>query len=250
VTLCDGQSLMEQARIIKSDEELALMQWTMRVCESGMQRMYEENKPGISEQELWAWLHFENMRNGGEWIETRLVASGPRTNPWMHECSGRIMQEGDIFSFDTDLIGPYGYIADVSRAWTVGNVAPTNQQKDLYRMAYDQVMTNAAMLKPGITYRELSERAWPIPQSCYKNRYCFVMHGVGMCDEFPGVAHWGEDWDSSGNDGVLQENMTISVESYIGEDGGHEGIKLEQQYLITKDGPVSMCRFPWEDSWL
>lgn len=250
VEISHGQSLMEQARIIKSEQELALMQWTMQVCESGMQKMYDENKPGLTEQELWAWLHHENIRNGGEWIETRLVGSGPRTNPWMHEANDRVMQAGDLFCFDTDLIGPYGYIADVSRAWTVGHVAPSEQQKSLYRLAYEQIMTNAELIKPGVSYREFSEKAWPIPERFYDNRYCFVMHGVGMCDEFPGVAHWGEDWNKCGNDGVIQKNMTLSVESYIGEQGGSEGIKLEQQYRVTSNGVKSMCAFPWEHDWL
>ena len=250
VEICNGQSLMEQARLIKSEDELELMQWTMRVCEAGMQKMYDENKAGMTEQQLWAWLHHENIRNGGEWIETRLVASGTRTNPWMQEASDRVMQAGELFCFDTDLIGPYGYIADVSRAWTVGHVAPTEDQKSLYRLAYDQIMTNADLIKPGVSYREFSEKAWPIPERFYDNRYCFIMHGVGMCDEFPGVAHWGEDWEKCGNEGVIEENMTLSVESYIGERDGKEGVKLEQQYRVTSNGVESMCEFPWQLDWL
>lgn len=94
------------------------------MCERGIQRMHDELRPGMTENELWAWLHYENVRHGGEWIETRLLASGPRTNPWMQESSDRVMQEGEIVCFDTDLIGPYGYCADISRAWTVGHVSP------------------------------------------------------------------------------------------------------------------------------
>ncbi|MBB1488506.1 M24 family metallopeptidase [Oceanospirillum sediminis] len=250
ITLVEGHSLMEEARLIKSAEELELMRWTIRVCEQGIQRMHDELRPGMTENELWAWLHFENIRNGGEWIETRLLSSGPRTNPWMQEASDRVMQEGEIVSFDTDLIGPYGYCADISRAWTVGHVPPTDEQRRLYQLAYDQVQSNMGLLKAGLSFQEFSERAWPIPDAFYHNRYCCVVHGIGLADEFPAVAHQGSDWKSAGYNGHFEENMVVCVESYIGEQGGKEGIKLEQQVLITKEGCMPLSTYPWQEDWL
>ncbi|WP_290702069.1 Xaa-Pro peptidase family protein [Amphritea sp.] len=250
LTLIEGHSLMEEARKIKSDEEIELMRWTIKVCEQGIQRMHDELRPGMTENELWAWLHFENIRNGGEWIETRLLASGPRTNPWMQESSNRVMQEGEMLCFDTDLIGPYGYCADISRAWTVGHVLPTDEQRRLYSLAYEQVQTNMALLKAGLSYREFSEQAWRIPAEFYHNRYCCVSHGIGMCDEYPAIAHQGHDWDSAGYDGVFEENMVVCVESYIGAEGGKEGVKLEQQVLITSQGVTELSNYSWQDSWL
>ena len=250
VELRDGQSCMEEARKIKSNDELELMDRAMQACEAGIQRMHDELRPGMTERELWSWLHYENIRNGGEWIETRLLSSGPRTNPWMQEAGGRVMREGELVAFDTDLIGPFGYCADISRTWTVGHVEPTRTQRDLYRYAYEQVQTNAGLLRPGISYRELSDRAWPIPDRFHANRYSFVMHGVGMADEYPGIAHRGEDWTTSGSDGVIEANMVISVESYIGETGGREGVKLEQQYVVDDDGARPMCDEFWNEDWL
>ena len=55
---------------------MALLRWSIRVCEAGIARMHENSLPGRTEQEIWAELHFENARSGGEWIETRLLASG------------------------------------------------------------------------------------------------------------------------------------------------------------------------------
>ena len=107
-----------------------------------------------------------------------------------------------------------------------------------------------ALLKPGLSYREFSERAWDIPAPFYPNRYCCVLHGVGLADEFPAVAHRGEDWRGSGYDGLFEENMVVCVESYLGEQGGKEGIKLEQQVLITADGCQALSTFPWQRDWL
>lgn len=250
VVVCDGEGLMEQARMIKSDEELELMRRTMQVCQAGIARMHDELRPGMTEQELWAWLHYENIRHGGEWIETRLLSSGPRTNPWMQEASDRRMREGELLCFDTDMIGPYGYCADVSRAWTVGHTAPTSAQRELYRYAHDQIQTNAALLRPGLSFREFSERAWRIPERFQAHRYSYVAHGVGMGDEYPGIHHRGDAWQRAGSDGVFAENMVVSVESFIGEVGGAEGVKLEQQYLITAGGAEDFCAYPWNDDWL
>ncbi|MFT5708012.1 MAG: Xaa-Pro dipeptidase [Oceanospirillaceae bacterium] len=248
--LVAGHSIMEEARKIKSIDELALMRWTIDVCQIGIARMYSQLRSGISENELWAWLHFENIRHGGEWIETRLLSSGPRTNPWMQESSSRIMQHGELLSFDTDLIGPYGYCADISRAWTVDHTPATSEQRRLYNFAYQQVQTNMALLKAGLSYREFSEKAWKIPAEFYHNRYCCISHGVGLADENPAIAHQGDDWQISGYDGVFEENMVVCVESYIGARGGYEGVKLEQQVLITKEGIIELSNYPWQQDWL
>lgn len=250
VKVVEGHSLMEEARRIKSADELALMRWTINVCEQGIARMHDELRPGMTENELWAWLHYENIRNGGEWIETRLLASGPRTNPWMQESSDRVMQAGEIVSFDTDLIGPYGYCADISRAWTVGHVAPTDEQRRLYSLAHEQIHTNMGLLRAGLSYRDFTHSAWPIPAEFHHNRYCCLVHGVGLADEFPAVAHAGQDWDSGGYDGLFEENMVVCVESYIGAKGGAEGIKLEQQVLISAHGCEPLSGYPWQDDWL
>ena len=160
------------------------------------------------------------------------------------------MQEGELVCFDTDLIGPYGYCADISRAWTVGHVAPTAEQRKLYRLAHEQVQHNMDLLRPGLSHREFVERAWPIPERYWHNRYCCVVHGVGLADEYPALAHRGADWDSSGYDGVFEENMVLCVESYIGERGGAQGVKLEQQVLLTASGCVPLSNYPWEEDWL
>ena len=77
----EGQELTEKARAIKSPDEIEMMSWAIRVCEAGLARMYENSEPGRTEQEIWAELHFENARSGGEWIETRLLKAGPGRTP-------------------------------------------------------------------------------------------------------------------------------------------------------------------------
>ncbi|MBN3830862.1 Xaa-Pro peptidase family protein [Burkholderia sp. Ac-20344] len=249
LALTDGQALMETARLIKSPGELALIGESLRTAEKGIERMRRELRPGLTENDIWANLHDENIRNGGEWIETRLLASGDRTNPWMHECSSQVLKAGDLLAFDTDMVGPHGYCSDISRTWLVGDGRPSDEQRRLYAHAYAQVHFNMDLLRPGMTFREFSEQAWKIPGPFVKNRYCCLAHGIGMVDEYPSVAHQ-VDWDSSGYDGRFEVGMTVCVESYIGEEGGREGVKLEQQVVLTERGCVSLTDCAFETDWL
>ncbi|NKJ71123.1 M24 family metallopeptidase [Rhizobium leguminosarum bv. viciae] len=242
--LLDGQELAERARSIKSTEEIELMRWTIRVCEAGMARMYEISEPGRTEREIWAELHFENARSGGEWLETKLLTAGPRTNPWYQECSDYVIKRGEMISFDTDMIGPYGYCADLSRSWTAGYVAMSAKQKELYAAARDQIEHNLSIIRPGMTFQEFNELSWRIPEKYQPYRYTLALHGTGMADEWPGILLH-PDFDPNFS-GCIEENMVLNVESLIAE-AGSESIKLETQALITARGAVRLDTFPWED---
>jgi Xaa-Pro aminopeptidase len=243
-TLLDGQELAERARSIKSAEEIELMRWTIRVCEAGMARMYEVSEPGRTEREIWAELHFENARSGGEWLETKLLTAGARTNPWYQECSDYVVQLGEMISFDTDMIGPYGYCADLSRSWTCGHVAMSGKQKSLYSAARDQIEHNLSIVRPGMTFREFNEKSWRIPEKYQPYRYTLAVHGTGMADEWPGILLH-PDFDPQ-FEGVIEEGMVLNVESLIAENGS-ESIKLETQALVTTAGAERLDTFPWEE---
>ncbi len=245
----DGQEVTELARSIKSPEELACMRASIAVCEAGMARMREELRPGMTENELWSFLHQANIAMGGEWIETRLLASGPRTNPWFQECGDRVIRPGELVAFDSDLIGPFSYCADISRTFFCGPGRPGDEQRRLYRLAWEQIQTNLALIKPGLSFRELAEKSWRLPASCAPQRYSVVVHGVGLCDEYPACVY-AEDMERDGYDGTLEAGMTVCVESYVGEVGGGEGVKLEEQVLITETGAVPLSSFPFEEDLL
>jgi Xaa-Pro dipeptidase len=243
ISVHSGEEVMEHARTVKCADELKAMRRAIAACEASIRAMEDALTPGMTENDLWAILHAENIRRGGEWIETRLLASGPRTNPWFQECSARVIEEGDIVAFDTDLIGAYGYCCDMSRTWLAGSRRPTNEQRALYAMAEEQIAANMTMLKPGASFRELSHAAQNVPEDCLPNRYSVLFHGVGLCDEYPAVPY-PEDWERSGYEGALEPGMTVCVESYVGRHGGHEGVKLEEQVLITETGYEQLTRYP------
>ena len=245
--LHDAQAPLEQARMIKTPEEILCMQLSMDVCDIAVDRMRRALRPGVTENQLWSLLHETNIAHGGEWIECRLLASGERTNPWFQESSNRIIQSGDIVGFDTDMVGPFGYLADISRSFVCPDKAPTAHQRELYEIAQTQVLTNIELIKPGRSMREFSELCWPVPEKFVPNRYMMMVHGAGFVDEYPTVVYLA-DWEDWGYDAMFEENMVVCVESYIGEPGAKEGVKLEQQVLITANGAVPMSKAPFIDA--
>ena len=126
---------------------------------------------------------------------------------------------------------------------------PSEDQRKLYRLAWDQIHANIEILKPGMRFRELAERGFQLPDSCLPNRYSALIHGVGLCDEYPFVPYR-EDFEAFGYDGVVEPGMVLCAESYVGEVGGEEGVKLEQQVLITESGTELLSTYPFEDELL
>ena len=247
VQLFDVQEAAEQARMVKSPEELACLQTSMEVCDLAIRRMRGALAPGVTENQLWSLLHETNIAHGGEWIECRLLSSGPRTNPWFQESGDRVIEAGDIVGFDTDLVGPFGYLADISRSWICPDRKPSDRHKRLYDLATQQILFNTELLRPGLTFREFGENCWPVPEEYVPNRYMMMLHGCGFVDEYPSIAY-PADWENWGYDGVFEENMVVSIESYIGEVGGPDGIKLEQQVVIGAKGARVLSKTPLIDA--
>jgi Xaa-Pro aminopeptidase len=245
IEIKDGSEVAERARAIKSPEEIACLQESIAVCEFGLEHLRESLVPGITENQIWAKFWETVIANGAEYVETRLLSSGPRTNPWFQEAGERRIEAGDLVAFDTDLIGKHGYFADMSRTFLCGEGKPSGVQKELYGLAHEQVSHNMALLRPGVGFREFAEKSWPIPDRFVEHRYMSLIHGAGLCGEFPYISY-PQDLVTKGYDGELAENMTVCVESFIGDERGGEGVKLEQLVLITARGAVPLTTFPFE----
>ena len=245
----DGEEVTEKTRAIKQEEELKALRCAVHAAECSIQEMHQIARTGLTENDVWAVLHAENIKRGGEWIETRLLASGPRTNPWFQECGPRVIGNNELLAFDTDLIGCYGMCADISRTWFIGDGTPTAEQKRLYQYAYDHIQQNMQLLGPGVPFREIVFGGHLLADEFVNSRYSVKMHGVGLCDEWPHIAY-PEDYHEGAFEYEFAPGMVICVEAYIGAQGGKEGVKLEEQVVITEEGYENMTRYPFENTLL
>ncbi len=248
--IMEGEEVTEKARSIKGRDEILAMRCAVHACETACRLMEDFARtqiPGgdISEDDVWAVLHAENIRRGGEWIETRLLSSGPRTNPWFQECGPRIVQPNEILAFDTDLVGSYGICTDISRTWWIGDRTPRPDMIEAMKHAVEHIQTNMDMLRPGVTIPELVENCHPLHEKYQAQKYGCFMHGVGLCDEWPLVSY--PDKAVAGAfDYALEPGMTLCVEALVGEVGGDFSIKLEDQVLITETGYENLTTYPFD----
>ncbi|SIT05286.1 M24 family metallopeptidase [Neptunomonas antarctica] len=247
--ICDAQESLEMARSIKSREELKCVIASLRMTERAVGRLRKAIQPGITENELWSVLHQSVIAENGDYCETRLLNSGARTNPWFQETASKVIGENELIALDTDVVGCHGYYSDFSRTFHSGPGTPSEQQRTLYKVAYEQVQHNLDIIRPGMTFKEYSDKAWNIPEKYHTNRYYLSSHGVGMTGEYPYLYHHA-DYSDAGYDGEILPGMTLCVESYIGEQGGHEGVKLEEQILVTESGIEIISQFPFEEDLL
>ncbi len=242
VEVGSGQEVMELARSIKDAEEINAMRCAVHACQATMTDMHQSLQPGLTEREVWAGLHAGNIARAGEWIETQILSSGPRTNPWMQEASSRVIEPGDLVAYDTDLVGAYGMMVDISRTWRCGGGRPSGTQRTVHALAQEQIERNIALLTPGRTFRELTFQAWTPPIETYRH-YSVLFHGVGQCDEQPEI-YFPAEWERWGYDGVVEPGMVFTVEAFVGPRAGGEGVKLENQVLVTEQGPELLTHFP------
>ena len=248
--IMEGEEVTEKSRAVKGPDEILAMRCASHACEASvaaMEAFARENVPlgQTSEDDIWAVLHAENIKRGGEWIETRLLTSGQRTNPWFQECGPRITQPNEIIAFDTDLIGAYGICVDISRTWWIGDQKPTNSMIYAMQHAHEHIMTNMEMLKPGVTIPELVANSHRLDDKFWNQKYGCLMHGVGLCDEWPLVAY-PDHYVEGSYDYALEPGMVLCVEALVGEDGGAFSIKLEDQVLVTEDGFENLTTYPFD----
>jgi Xaa-Pro aminopeptidase len=243
--IVDASISIELSKSIKTPTEMELVRASVRGTEAAVAFMERELLPGRSENEVFAELNRALIAGGGEYIETRLFNSGHRTNPWFQETSNKIIEAGELVALDTDAIGCHGYYTDMSRTFLAGDGEATAKQKELYGLAYDQLQHNIAMLKAGTSFRDYANSTWPIPAEYVKHRYLCPVHGCGMLGEAP-IVPYPDIFDGCGTEGEFAPNMTVCVESFVGSVNGGEGVKLEEQVLITESGVERLTTYPFE----
>ncbi|MEX2649473.1 MAG: Xaa-Pro peptidase family protein [Alphaproteobacteria bacterium] len=248
IKVTDPSPATVDAREVKTPEEVQLMILNGAIADVLLAEFEAAIRPGIREYELLAVLNDALFSHHGEFMFTRLVASGPNTNPWMSEAHDKIVQPGDLVGIDTDANGYEGYVLDVSRTFLCGDEG-TPGQKEAYRIAYDCVNGMRELMKPGMTFTEFGHKAPKLPPAYKNRRYSSMVHQAGLEDEGPGIPYPDDTRKGAEPkiaDREIRENMIFNLECYAGKEGVPYGVKLEDQVLVTKTGCVALNTYPFE----
>jgi Xaa-Pro aminopeptidase len=150
------------------------------------------------------------------------------------------------------MIGPEGYLCDISRTFLCGDRA-TAAQREAYAVAHDFIAGTFELCTPGRSLRDLCLKSPNYPDAYKAQSYSCMIHGIGMDDE-PPFLPYPHSIQAVGESVIpdygLQPNMVLSIEFYAGKVGEYDGVKLEEQVLITESGPVWLSRYPHEESLL
>jgi Xaa-Pro aminopeptidase len=248
VAVVDAGPLTLDARAVKTPDELRLFEVNADIGTAMLAAFERALAPGVRERDLLAIITDELLRRGGEYLISRACVSGPNTNPWNLEASGRALEAGDVVFVDTDAYGVEGYLIDVSRTFLCGEGPATVEQREAYQASYDWLLGARELVRPGVTTREFAERAPRLPERYVPQRYEVMLHSAGLEDEGPSVAYAEDPQPNPGR--VLEEGMVVCLETYTGALGEREGVKLEDQLVVTAEGSTLLVPYPYCDALL
>jgi Xaa-Pro aminopeptidase len=134
---------------------------------------------------------------------------------------------------------------DISRSWWIGDQAPRPDMVAAMQHAHEHIQSNMSMLAPGVSMRSLSENCHRLDDHYQAQKYGCLMHGVGLCDEWPLIAYPDHLVDGA-FEYELEAGMVLCVEALVSPEGGDFSIKLEDQVLITDNGFENLTTYPFD----
>ncbi len=235
----DGQSAMMEARSVKTKDELQLLSIASQIAEAGLYTIDKAMKPGIRECEVWAEAAKTMIALGADSLEG-ICTTGGRTNPYYRQLgTDKILRPNDLLI--TDIVVSYmGYHTCVVRTFLNGNKA-TKEQKKYYREAYESLYKSINAVKAGVMTDKV---AAALPEGDWANYSLNIGHGLGLIvHETPSIV----DAYSKACPTEIKENMYIALETYAGDPVSEQGVRLEENLVVTKDGYEIFSRYPFDE---
>jgi Xaa-Pro aminopeptidase len=245
INVRDGQQTMLDAREVKSFDEITLLNTACAMVDGAYQLIAERLKPGVRESQLVAEVTKALFDMGSEHVDNINAVSGERCSPHPHVFSDRLIRPGDQAFFD--IIQTYvGYKTCYYRTFTVGTA--TDAQRDAYKRAREWIDASIELMRPGVTTDQVAS-VWPrATEFGFENEMeCFGLqfgHGVGLfLHERPIISRL----NSLDNPIEIKEGMVIALETYCPAKDGYSAARIEEEVVVTADGPQVITRFPSQE---
>jgi Xaa-Pro aminopeptidase len=245
ITVVDGQQLMQQARVIKTQDEISLLKTACMMVDAAYDDLYRAMKPGIRENECVALVSKVLYEMGSEHVEGVNAISGERCSPHPHVFSDRVLRPGDPAYFDI-LHSYMGYRTCYYRTFAIGSASQS--LVDAYKRCRYYLDVAIESIKPGATTADIA-KLWPKAQEFGfpDEEACFALqygHGVGLSIwEKPVFSRL----VSLDHPEVIEEGMVFALETFWPATDGWSAARIEEQLVVTKDGCEVITRFPAEE---
>ncbi len=241
----DGQQVMLDAREVKSQDEITLLNTACAMVDGAYQLIAEQLKPGIRESQLVANVTKALFDMGSEHVDNINAVSGERCSPHPHVFSDRLIRPGDQAFFD--IIHTFvGYKTCYYRTFVVGTAS--DAQRDAYKQAREWIDKSIELMRPGVGTDEVA-KVWPTAQEFGfdSEMECFGLqfgHSVGLfLHERPIISRL----NSIDHPVEIKEGMVIALETYCPAKDGYSAARIEEEVVVTADGPQVITRFPSQE---
>jgi len=245
ITVRDAQQVMLNAREVKSIDEIMLLNTACAMVDGAYQLISEQLKPGVRESEIVANVTKLLFDLGSEHVDNINAVSGERCSPHPHVFSDRIIRPGDQAFFD--IIQTFvGYKTCYYRTFVVGTAS--DAQRDAYKKAREWIDASIELMKPGNTTDQVA-RVWPKAEEFGfdSEMEAFGLqfgHSVGLfLHERPIISRL----NSLDHPVELKDGMVIALETYCPASDGYSAARIEEEVVITADGPQVITRFPSQE---
>jgi len=237
IELCNAAPYIDEAKAIKSPEELAVMREAAMIAEVGMGAGLEAVRPGIPEYKIAQSCESAVWAEGAFPFNT-YIASGFNTAITAEDIFQKRIREGDLVYIDTGCIY-CGYVIEFARTTICGK--PTDEQKAIYRAVYDALQESFKALKPGVSTFEIKEtQDKMLTDSGYPRVETSSIHSIGVgYHEWPSGYLKENDWRHWEEEDVeLRAGMVVNIQPAIyTQDPEIGGVRLEDTVEITEDQP-------------
>jgi len=245
VRVVDGQQLMLEARKIKTEDEVVLLNTACMMVDAAYEELYRALRPGMRENECVARVSNVLYELGSEHVEGVNAIAGERCSPHPHVYSDRVLRPGDPAFFD--IMHSYmGYRTCYYRTFAIGSAS--RAQVDAYKRCRYYLDAAISMIKPGVTTADVvklwpkaQEFGFPNEEAAFALQYG---HGVGL-----------SIWEkpifsrliSLDHPEVLEEGMVFALETFWPASDGWSAARIEEQLVVTRNGCEVITRFPAEE---
>ncbi len=241
----DAQQTMLDARQIKNPDELMLLSQAAAMVDGVYQDIFEALKPGVRENEIVALANKRLYEMGSDQVEAINAVSGERCNPHPHNFTDRIIRPGDQAFFD--IIHSFnGYRTCYYRTLAVGS--STQSQRDAYTQAREWMDAAIDLVRPGVGTDQIA-LVWPAATDFgfSDEMAAFGLqfgHGLGLgLHERPVISRLNSLKDPI----ELQAGMVFALETYCPASDGTSAARIEEEVVVTDDGPAILTRFPAQE---
>ncbi|MGD9886839.1 MAG: aminopeptidase P family protein [Bacilli bacterium] len=237
VGIINAYELVLGLRMIKSDEEVALVKSSLKTTKKGIETLMSHAQAGLFEYQLEAYFDWQVKCDGNRELAFETIAASGKNATILHYVdNNHQLKNEDLVLFDLGSRTEF-YVSDITRVFPVSGKFNA-RQKALYEAVLDVNKRCIDFLKPGLSWAEynkfakdlLIDHAYQLglikeDQEINKYYYHSVGHSLGLDTHDPNLLDLG-----------IKEGMIITVEPglYVEEEG--IGIRIEDNVLITKDG--------------